>query len=67
METISRFVLTFLLNSLWQIPVVAAVAAAACWFTRNGPAAHRHIIWAAALALGLLLPMTAVRSTSNPP
>ena len=29
METISRSLLTFLLNSLWQIPVAAAVAALA--------------------------------------
>lgn len=30
METIDRCLLTFLLNSLWQIPLVAAVAALAC-------------------------------------
>ena len=38
METISRFQLTFLLNSLWQIPLAAAVAALACRLMRNGPA-----------------------------
>ena len=42
METVSRYLLTFLLNSLWQIPLAAAVAALACRLMRNGPASHRH-------------------------
>ena len=37
MEIISRLLLTFLLNSLWQIPLVAAVAWLACRLMRNGP------------------------------
>jgi len=44
METIS-YLLTFLLNSLWQIPRIAAVAALACRLMRNGPAGHRHAVW----------------------
>ncbi len=35
----SRYLLTFLLNSLWQIPLAAAVAAVACRVMRHGPAA----------------------------
>ena len=49
METISRSLLTFLLNSLWQIPVAAAVAALVCRCMRRGPASHRHAVWVAAL------------------
>ena len=49
METISRSLLTFLLNSLWQVPVAVAVAALACRCMRRAPASHRHIVWVAAL------------------
>ncbi|MGA7234188.1 MAG: hypothetical protein WBY44_00810, partial [Bryobacteraceae bacterium] len=61
METISRELLTFLLNSLWQIPLVAAVAALACRLMRHGPAAHRHAVWVAALAVAVLLPLGSIR------
>ena len=60
MESFSRSVLTFLLNSLWQIPVVTAVAILICWFMRNGPAAHRHVVWVAALFASILLPLASV-------
>ncbi len=61
METISRCLLTFLLNSLWQIPLVAAVAMLVCRVMRNGPASHRHAVWAAALVAAMLLPLASVR------
>jgi len=61
METISRSLLTFLVNSLWQIPLVAAVAVMACRFMRRGPAGHRHAVWVAALTAALLLPVVSVR------
>ena len=61
METISRSLLTFLLNSLWQIPLAAGVAALACWFLRKGPASHRHTVWVAALMAAVLLPLASVR------
>lgn len=61
METISRSLLTFLINSLWQIPLAASVAALACRFMRNGPASHRHAVWVAALAAAILLPLASVR------
>ena len=40
METISRSLLTFLLNSLWQIPLAAGVAALVCRPVRRGPRRH---------------------------
>jgi len=61
METISRSLLTFLLNALWQIPLAAAVAALACRFLHKGPASHRHAVWVAALATAILLPLASVR------
>ena len=66
METISRSVLTFLLNSLWQIPVVTAVAMLICWFMRNGPATHRHLVWVVALFASILLPLASVGTVQQP-
>jgi TonB family protein len=62
METTSRVVLTFVLNSLWQIPLAAGVAALACWLMRRGPAAHRHAVWVAALTAAILLPAASIRT-----
>ncbi len=65
METISRSLLTFLLNSVWQIPLAAGTAALACRFMRRGPASHRHAVWVAALAAAILLPLVSVRPDSS--
>jgi beta-lactamase regulating signal transducer with metallopeptidase domain len=65
METISRTLLTFILNALWQVPLAAAVAALGCRMMRNGPAWHRHALWVAALAAALLLPLGGIRVVSN--
>ena len=64
METISRSLLTFFVNSLWQIPLAAAVAALVCRFMRQGPARHRHAVWVTALAAALLLPLSSVRTAA---
>ena len=62
METISPSLLTFLLNSLWQIPVAAAVAAVTCRLMRQGPAGFRHAVWVTALAAAVLLPLASIRA-----
>ncbi len=62
METLSRYLLTFLFNSLWQIPLIAAVAFVACKLMRNGPASHRHAVWVAALFVSILLPLASLRT-----
>src|SRR5215831_10848240 len=67
METISRSLLTFLLNSLWQVPVTAGVAALACRCMRRVPAAHRHAVWVAALAVSALLPLASMRTAPPAP
>src|SRR5215471_762886 len=56
MKTISYLLLTFLLNSIWQIALVAAFAAAGAWVLRNTAGPYRHLLWMAALTLSLLLP-----------
>jgi beta-lactamase regulating signal transducer with metallopeptidase domain len=65
METISRSLLTFMLNALWQVPLAAAVAALGCRLMRGGPAWHRHALWVAALVAALLLPMGGIRVPVN--
>jgi beta-lactamase regulating signal transducer with metallopeptidase domain len=67
MEPISRYLLTFLLNSIWQIPLAAAVAALVCRLMRNGPANHRHAVWVAALLAAILLPLSSVRTEPAAP
>jgi hypothetical protein len=69
METISRTLLTFMLNALWQVPLAAAVAALGCRVMRGGPAWHRHALWVAALfaaADRLQLPAVMPPAASTP-
>ena len=61
METLSRMFLTFLLNSLWQVPLVAALAWLISKTLSQAPASHRHTVWMAALAASLVLPVSSVR------
>jgi beta-lactamase regulating signal transducer with metallopeptidase domain len=58
MRTLDGLVLTFLVNALWQIPLVAAAAALTDRLLHRAPARDRHILWLAALSLCLLLPAT---------
>jgi TonB family protein len=67
METISRDLLTFLLNSLWQVTLAAAVAAGACRVMRKGPASHRHAVWVAALLASVMLPVASLRRPAQVP
>jgi hypothetical protein len=52
---IERAAMTWLVNALWLVPLIAATAALCTRFGRLGPAA-RHGSWLAALALALSLP-----------
>src|SRR3989442_9217326 len=56
METISRTLLTVLINSLWQVALVAVVSTLCARLTRSAPARFEHALWVIALALGALLP-----------
>lgn len=59
MNTSSDLLLTFLLNGLWQIPLIAGAAAVGAWSVRESSAKYRHGIWASALLLSLLVPAVA--------
>src|SRR5260370_25283627 len=58
MQTMDRFVLTFVINSLWQTTLVVVIAACCARLMRNMEARYQHIVWVAALVLGLILPLT---------
>jgi beta-lactamase regulating signal transducer with metallopeptidase domain len=60
MRTLDGLVLTFVVNALWQIPLVAAAAALGDRFLHRAPARDRHVLWLAALALCLLLPLASL-------
>jgi beta-lactamase regulating signal transducer with metallopeptidase domain len=67
MATISPTIFTFLLNALWQIPLIAAVAVGICWVMRNGPAVHRHAVWVVALFAAVALPLASMRTSELTP
>src|SRR4051812_47146360 len=53
----SASVAAFVINALWQIPAVAIVAALCARAMRRAPARQQHLIWLAAILIGLLLPV----------
>ena len=60
METISELLLSFLLNAVWQIPLITAVAFFCNWLLGKASARIRHSLWVAALILALGLPVFSV-------
>ncbi|HMD71843.1 MAG TPA: M56 family metallopeptidase [Bryobacteraceae bacterium] len=65
METVN--LPTFLVNSLWQAPLVTAVAALAAWLMRHGPARYRNAVWMAALVAAVLAPLASLRTVAPKP
>lgn len=58
----SELILNFVLNSCWQIAVIAAIAALASRLLKNGPARYQHALWVFALVISLVVPLlTATR------
>ena len=52
----SELLLTFLINAIWQIPLIALAAAVGAWLLNQYSAKYRHWVWVAALLLSLLVP-----------
>lgn len=57
MKTSSELLLTFLLNAVWQIALIAALASLGAWLLRRSAMRYQHWLWVAALCLGLLVPL----------
>ncbi len=65
METLSRWVLTYLANAVWQVGVVAAAAALADLLLRRAPSRTRHAVWFIALAVAALLPLRSLTAQAG--
>lgn len=63
MKTSNQLLLTFLLNAVWQIALIAALASLGAWLLRRSAMRFQHWLWVAALCLSLLVPVfTVVRA-----
>ncbi len=62
MAETSRFVAAFLVNSLWEIPVILGIAILCSRLIGRTPWAHRHILWVSALILSATVPLLAPRN-----
>jgi beta-lactamase regulating signal transducer with metallopeptidase domain len=56
MKLSSPLVLTFLLNAVWQVTLIAGLAALGSWLLRNSVARYRHWLWSSALCLAFFVP-----------
>jgi len=65
MKISSQVLLNFLLNSFWQIALVAVLASVASWLLRNSAARYRHWIWVTALLLSFGIPLTTAWQSQN--
>ena len=66
MRMSSQLLLTFLLNSLWQIALIAGLATFGSWLLRNSVARYRHWVWACALCLAFAVPVgTSLRTLGD--
>ena len=57
MLRVSEFILSFVLNSAWQVAAIFALAALAAWALRNGPVRYQHTLWMIALIACLTVPL----------
>src|SRR5262245_27202107 len=56
MKISSQLLLNFLLNAVWQIALIAALASLGAWLLRSSSARYRHWLWVGALCLAFLVP-----------
>ncbi|HSY34850.1 MAG TPA: M56 family metallopeptidase [Acidobacteriaceae bacterium] len=63
MPPLESWLLTYILNALWQIPLVFAAASIAARVSRPAGPAFRHALWATALLAEVLLPACSARPT----
>jgi TonB family protein len=66
MDALSRWVLSFILNSTWQVALVVGAAALADVALRRARARYRHTLWAVSLAAAVVLPAVSTRTFEAP-
>jgi beta-lactamase regulating signal transducer with metallopeptidase domain len=68
MSISSQFLLTFLLNAVWQVALIAVLAAFGSWLLRKMIARYQHWLWVGALCLAFLVPfVTSSRAALDNP
>jgi len=68
MRISSQLLLTFLLNAVWQVALIAALAAFGSWLLRKAIARYQHWLWVGALCLAFLVPfLTSLRAVFDNP
>src|ERR1044071_2776723 len=63
MRISSQLLLTFLLNAVWQVALIAGLATFGSWLLRNSVARYRHWLWASALCLPFFVPALTASQT----
>jgi TonB family protein len=66
MDALSRWVLTFIFNSIWQVALVVGAAALADVALLRAPARYRHALWVVALSAAVGLPAVSLRTLETP-
>ena len=66
MDRLEALALTFLLNALWQVPLVVLAASLGERLLSRGPARLRHGLWVAALGACVLLPAASLIPERSP-
>ena len=61
MKALEAWILTYLLNSAWQVPLIFAAAWTAARSVRRSGAALQHRIWVSAVVLEVFLPACSVQ------
>ena len=68
MRISSQLILTFLLNAVWQVALIALLAAVGSRLLRDSRAIYRHRLWVGALCLAFLVPaLTSLRTFVDSP
>jgi len=66
MRLLNQAVLTFLLNSIWQVALLVAFAAFADWLLRGVAARYRHTLWIVTLLACITLPLFSLSALRQP-
>jgi beta-lactamase regulating signal transducer with metallopeptidase domain len=65
MTEISRLAATYLINSIWQVPIVAVVAWLCLKPLRRVPVNYQHWVWVTTLLLGTAIPLATLRGANS--
>jgi Zn-dependent protease with chaperone function len=64
--SLERAIATFLVNAIWQAPLLAGVGWAGARILERAPAAYRHRLWVCALLLSFLVPVGSALKPGTP-